>query len=105
MEPLELAIADSLLRLDNGVVEVFKQSYDKSLRLPAAWVGVELHPEKHDRVSLRIGTANPIGPVLYGQGVTVLGNYWPIEVDAVDEQQVRSFFEQVAAASGREVAP
>jgi hypothetical protein len=103
VDPVELALEDSLLRLDNGIVEVFKRSYDKSLRVPAAWVGVETHPEKHDRLQVRIGTASPIGPVVYGEGVSVLGGYWPIEVDAVDEPQVRGFFEQVASASGRQV--
>ena len=102
---LELAIGDDLLRVDDGVLELFRQSFDRSLRVPIAWVGVEIDEGKHGSVVLCVGTANPIGPVLYGPSVRVLGNYWPLETTVGDEPRYRAFFGQVAALAGRSIEP
>jgi hypothetical protein len=90
-----------LLRFDGVVVEVFLREYDKSLRVPASWIGVEIKPEKHDRTTLRVGTVNAGAPAMYGPGISVMGNYWPIEIDNADEPAYRDFFAQVATAAGR----
>jgi hypothetical protein len=93
-----------ILRFDGVVVELFLRSYAKSLRVPAAWLGVQVKPGKHDFVRLFFGTINA-GSDLYGPGVTVLGDAWPIDTNVADEPGFRDYFTKIATATGRTVAP
>lgn len=104
MESLDLIRDSVILRFDGVVVELFLRSFAKSLRVPAAWLGVQVKAGKHDSVLLRFGTTNA-GELLYGPDVAVLGDYWPIDTTAAEVDAFRQFFAQVAAAVGRSIAP
>jgi len=47
--------AAALIRLDDGVLEVFQRGVAGSLRVPVGWCGVQVEAKRHERVLLSIG--------------------------------------------------
>lgn len=102
MDPLELTDADGarvMLCFDGTVVEVFHTSYDKSFRIPAAWLAVGREDLRHERVRLKVGRTKLDRPI-YGPAP----DDWTsvaFEVDATGESLVSQFLAAVAQAVGR----
>ena len=63
-----LAVGENLLRADSDILEVFDYRWDASFRVPLTWLGLNPVPRRN-QLMLRIGTAIPVGPVLYGPDV------------------------------------
>jgi hypothetical protein len=101
VDTLQFAAEDVLLFFAGGVVETFQSSYDRSFRTPAAWIGVNVEPRKHDRVSFTVGRAKQRDRAMYGPGVTLAWTDIRFELAATDEPGVRAFFSDVAVAAGR----
>jgi len=75
--------------------------YEKSFRLPVAWLGVNIEAKRHDQVKVLFGLADPPEQPIYGEDVHV-GNYQLVfEIPQADEPALRSFFAAVASAGGR----
>ena len=98
MEFLDLIGDSVILRFDGVVVELFLKTFDKSLRIPAAWLGVQVKPGKHGAIRLEVGTSATAGP-RYGPEVAVFGNYWPIDTTIDEEPIYRAYFEKVTDAA------
>ena len=95
------ASGDVLILHEGEVVEIFHRMYEKSFRLPVAWLGVNIEAKRHDQVQVLFGLADPPDQVIYGEDVHV-GNYQLVfEIPQSDEPALRSFFASVAAAGGR----
>lgn len=95
-----LAVGENLLRADSDILEVFDYRWDVSFRVPLAWLGVNPVPQRN-QLMLRVGTAIPVGPVLYGSNVRVVGGSRLVFVPWADEPAVRAFFGQIASQTGR----
>jgi len=104
VEPLVLAVGENLLRTDGDILEVFDSHWDVSFRVPLAWLGVNPIPQR-SQLMLRVGTAIPVGPVLYGPDVRVIGGNRLVFVTWDDEPAVRAFFSQIADHVGRLMKP
>jgi hypothetical protein len=103
MDLRELNVESMYIRVEDGIVEFFSPLILGSLRVPLSWVGVEVRPGRHDSTQLNFGIANPAGPMMYGQSVSVISDQWGIKVDPADEARCRSFFAEIASLCGREV--
>lgn len=99
-----LAVGENLLRADSDILEVFDFRWDTSFRVPLAWLGVNPVPQRN-QLMLRVGTAIPVGKVLYGPDVRVVGGNRLVFVPWADEPAVRSFFGQIASHVGRLMQP
>ena len=104
MEPLVLAVGENLLRAEGDILEVFDSHWDVSFRVPLAWLGVNPIPQR-SQLMLRVGTAIPVGPVLYGPDVRVIGGNRLVFISWDDEPAVRAFFGQIADHLGRLMKP
>jgi hypothetical protein len=100
---LELVDSDGggvMLSFDGTVVELFHTSYDKSFRVPAAWLAIRREDRKHDRVRLTVGrTRRREQPVYDAQPDD--WTYVSFEIEATAEPPVRALLAEVAAAAGR----
>jgi hypothetical protein len=108
MDLLQLDLGDSLFQAGNGVLEVFRVSWENSIRFPLAWLSVQVDPPRRGQVLLRIGIASPPGAVLYGLSARVPGAYRGVIIAAADEPKVRAFFAELvgkAELAGRTVEP
>src|SRR3954452_4327909 len=91
---------DVLVIHEGDVVEVFHRMYEKSFRLPVAWLGVHVEAKKHDEVEVLFGQADPPSQPLYGEGVHVSNSQIVFSIPSADEPALRAFFAQVAADGG-----
>src|SRR3954468_6144742 len=89
MAPLEFAADDVLILFDGGVVETFQTGYDRSFRTPAAWLGVQVTPRKHDRVQFKIGRAKDFAGPVYAPGLELSWTDVVVEPDAGAEPGMR----------------
>jgi hypothetical protein len=101
VDVLEFAAGDVLLLFAGGVVETFHNSYNRSFRTPAAWIGVKAEPRKHDQVRFTVGRADKRDQPVYGTGVSLSWTDVAFELDAAEEPLVRGFFSKVAQSAGR----
>ncbi len=104
VETLVLAVGENLLRADSDILEVFDYRWDASFRVPLAWLGVNPLPQRN-QLMLRVGTAVPVGQVLYGPDVRVVGGNRLLFISWDDEPTVRAFFGQIADHVGRLMKP
>jgi hypothetical protein len=109
LDDVDGGTASALIRLDDGILEVFQRGLAGSLRVPVAWCGVQVEPKKHDRVLLSIGEQNVLAgaslDVLYGLSVRVLGGPRYLHISAADQPAARMKFQRIALAAGRAVEP
>ncbi len=92
----QLALGDdSLLRAEDGVLELFARVVTGSYRIPVGWVAVELEPRKHDMVRVRIGTRTA-GADLYSSPAFMKGEF-NFEIAAADESALRAFLDSACA--------
>ena len=95
---LELADADGaavMVMTDGIVLEVFHTSYDRSFRVPVAWLAIRAEPRRHERVRITVGRTRRRGQEPYGSEPDDW-TYVSFELDAEAETQLRTF---VAASS------
>ena len=95
------ASGDVLILHEGEVVEIFHRMYEKSFRLPVAWLGVNIEAKRHDQVKVLFGLADPPEQPIYGENVQVSNYQIVFEIPQADEPALRAFFAQVAAAGGR----
>ena len=100
-EQTQFASGDVLIVADNLVVEVFHRSYERSVRLPAAWLGVQVQSAKHDEFQVKFGRADPPDQAIYGEDLNVSNYLIVFRLPAADEPRLRAFFTEVAARAGR----
>lgn len=100
MDVLTLDYPDTLVRVDDSVIEVFRQLVNGSQRTPLAWAGVQLKPKKGDQIQVNVGTASaPTGPFYTDQVIS--GGAFTFTVPASDESRLREFFDEAARRAGR----
>jgi len=100
MDPMTLTFDNTLVRMDDSVVEVFRQLVVGSQRTPLAWAGVQLKPKKGDQIQVNVGTSSdPTGPFYNDQIIS--GGAYTFDVPATDEARVREFFDEAARRAGR----
>ena len=101
VQQLSLDGGTAILIFDGAVVETFHTSYDKSFRVPAAWLAIKAEPRKHDRIRLTVGRADPDDGRIYGPDLKLAWLQVMFEIDAAEEPGVRAFLDEVARTAGR----
>ena len=97
---MTLTFHDTLVRMDDSVVEVFRSLVVGSMRIPLAWAGVQLTSKKGDQIHVNVGTSSdPTGP-FYNDHI-ISGGAFTFDVPASDETRVREFFDEAARRAGR----
>jgi hypothetical protein len=95
MDPMTLTFDDTLVCMDDSVVEVFRRLVVGSQRTPLAWAGVQLKPKKGDQIHVNVGTSSdPTGPFYNDQILS--GGAFTFDVPASEETRVREFFDEAA---------
>lgn len=90
---LELTDADgsAVMTASDGVVfEVFHSSYDRSFRVPLAWLAIRVEPRRHERVRITVGRTRRRDRLPYGTEPDDWV-YVSFELDAAVEPQLRAF--------------
>lgn len=91
----------TIVRVDDSVIEVFRQRVLGSFRVPLAWAGVSLVPNrKGDQVNVRIGQADSPGRPFYDDSPLYPGSY-TFDVPAAEEPKLRAFLDAAARRAGR----
>jgi hypothetical protein len=97
---MTLAFDDTLVCMDDSVVEVFRRVVVGSQRTPLVWAGVQLKPKKGDQIHVNVGTSSdPTGPFYNDQILS--GGAFTFDVPASAETRVRVFFDEAARRAGR----
>jgi hypothetical protein len=102
MDVMALAYDDTLVRMDDSVIELFRRIVVGSQRIPLVWAGVQLKPKKGDQIHVNVGTSiEPTGP-FYKDGIISNGAF-NFDVPASEEPRLREFFDEAARRAGRPV--
>jgi hypothetical protein len=97
---MTLAYDDTLVRMDDSVIEIFRRIVVGSQRTPLVWAGVQLKPKKGDQIQVNIGTSTePTGP-FYSDAIISNGAF-NFSVPASEEPRLREFFDEAARRTGR----
>jgi hypothetical protein len=100
MDVMTLAYDDTLVYMDESVIEVFRRIVVGSQRTPIVWAGVQLKPKKGDQIQVNIGTSvEPAGP-FYTDGIISNGAF-NFSVPNSEESRLRAFFDEAARRAGR----
>jgi hypothetical protein len=100
MDVMTLAYDDTLVRMDDAVIELFRRIVVGSQRIPLVWAGVQLKPKKGDQIHVNVGTLiEPTGP-FYNDGIISNGAF-NFDVSASEEPRLREFFDEAARRAGR----
>jgi hypothetical protein len=100
MDVMTLTYDDTLVRMDDSVIEVFRRLVVGSQPTPLGWAGVQLKPKKGDQIQVNIGTSiEPTGP-FYSDGV-ISNSAFNLSVPASEEPRLREFFDEAARRAGR----
>jgi len=102
MGELVYTYGGTLVRLDDTVIEVFRQIVTGSQRTPLVWSGADLQPRKGDQLRVTIGVRQ--GDAFYCDTVTTDGAF-TFDVPASEEPRLRAFLDEAqrrgaAAAQG-----
>lgn len=89
-----------LMRVDDGVLEVFSRSVFGSKRIPLEWVCVSLESGKHDQLRVEVGMANVPGPPFYSRP-TFRDAPFNFDIPATEEATLRAFLDDAARSVGR----
>lgn len=96
----EYLYEDCLLRAADAVIEQFSRNTLGSLRIPLAWMAVEVGQTKHERVRVEIGvTSNPRGPVYSPPAFRNAA--FNLDLPASEEGRLRAFLDEAARSVGR----
>ena len=96
----EYLYEDCLLIAGDGVIEQFSRNNLGSLRIPLAWMAVEIEQTKHERVRVEIGvTSNPQGPVYSSPAFRSAA--FNLDLPASEEGRLRTFLDEAARSVGR----
>ena len=97
MDDLVYVYEDTFLRLDDSVIEVFRQLATGSQRTPLVWAGAVLEPKKNDQLQVTIGAAQSGG--FYCSSVTS-NPVFSFTIPASEGPRLRSFLDEAARRSG-----
>ena len=100
MDVMTLAYPDVLVRMDDAVIECFKQIVVGSQRTPLLWAGVQLKPKKGDQIQVTVGTSQDPREPFYNDHI-LGGAAFSFAVPASDEARLRQFFDEAARRAGR----
>ncbi|MFD7660154.1 hypothetical protein ACFV4N_39765 [Actinosynnema sp. NPDC059797] len=102
MSALTFDHGDTLIIVDDRVLEVFRRGVEGSHRIPLAWLGAWLDTGKPGRTRIVIGARTTAGGPVYSEQPQQLSAVWRLPVE--DEgalARYRAFFAEVAALAGR----
>jgi hypothetical protein len=98
----EYTYEGQLIRIDDGVLELFSRTVLGSLRLPLAWVSAGLQPQKHDTLLVEIGTANdPSAPFFAPPAIRNAA--FNFQIPTSEEARLRGFLEDAARSAERAI--
>jgi hypothetical protein len=93
--------ADTLILMDDQVLEVFRQYVAGSYRIPLTWAAADLAPSrKGDSIRVRIGRASDLGGPFYDPKLISEGAY-SFDIPAGDESPLRAFLDEAMRRGGR----
>jgi hypothetical protein len=97
---MTLTFDDTLVCLDDSVVEVFRRLVVGSQRTPLAWAGVQLKAKKGDQIHVSVGTSSDPTGHFYNEQI-LSGGAFTFDVPASEETRLREFFDEAARRAGR----
>lgn len=97
---MTLSFDNTLVLMDDSVVEVFRSLVAGSQRTPLVWAGVQLTPKKGDQIHVNVGTASDATGPFYSDRI-ISGGAFTFDVPASEETRVREFFDEAARRAGR----
>ena len=99
METMTYTYQDTLLVLDDTVIEVFRRLVAGSQRTPLGWAGATLKAKKGAEIQVQVGAATSPSDPFYSDHVTGSGAY-AFSIPESEEAALRSFLDE-AARRGR----
>ncbi len=90
---------DTLLVLDDTVVEVFRRLVAGSQRMPLAWAGASLKPKK-DEIQVQVGLTSSASDPFYTDSVVGSGAF-TFSIPQSEEANLRSFLDETARRGQR----
>jgi hypothetical protein len=100
MATLKYVHDDTVMLLEDEVLEIFSRVVEGSGRIPLVWAGARLEPRKGDQIRVHVGTSQSPNAPFYDDGVRQIGP-WEFDVPATEEQELRAFFDEAARRAGR----
>jgi hypothetical protein len=98
----EYAYEGQLIRVEDGVLELFSRTVLGSLRLPLGWVSARLQPQKHDTLLVEIGTTDdPSAPFFAPPAIRNAA--FNFQIPSSEEARLRGFLEDAARSVGRTI--
>jgi hypothetical protein len=101
MDEMVCVFGDTVLRLDQSVIELFKQVVVGSQRTPLIWAGADLKPSKGDQIQVNVGTSR--GDGFYNSDIISNGAF-KFKIAASDEPRLRAFLDEAARRAGQAAA-
>jgi hypothetical protein len=104
MDRLTFEYDDVLLRVDDGIFELFRRGrIIGTYRMPVNWVKVRAQSRKKGVTRLLFGTVEELDEPLYASSLDPGHLLAAIEIQTADEPRYRAFFTELARQAGRRV--
>jgi hypothetical protein len=100
MDVMKLTYDDTLVSMDDTVIEVFRRLVIGSQRTPLVWAGVQLKAKKGDQIQVNIGTSQEPTGAFYSDGI-LSGGAFSFTVPSSEEPRLQEFFDEAARRAGR----